>query len=130
MKGKRVIHGLRAFYKEIGDRDYQNILGLKARISYAAYMRMLEILPPKNFDGTSFCMSEFLTGPLTTKFYKEGKSYYALVVDFRYEKRTGANYGFDDEWEGWHIDGTKVVKNIPDNEFIEKVKIIKMNGGI
>lgn len=99
MKGKQVIRGLRAFYDEISKRDYENILGLKARISYAAYFRMLEILPPKNFTGSSWCMSEFLTGPLTTKFYKEGKSYYALVVDYRFEKKDGANYGYPDEYD-------------------------------
>jgi hypothetical protein len=122
--------GLRAFYDEIGKRDYQNILGLKAEVSYEDYMRMLEILPPKNFDGSSFCMSEFLTGPLTTKFYKKDGKHYAEVVDYRHEKRDGANYGYDDEWEGWHIEDKKVVRNIPDKEFLEKVKIIKMNGGI
>lgn len=125
-----IIRGLRTFYNEIDKRDYQNILGLKARVSQAAYMRMLEILPPKNFNGNSFCMSEFLTGPLTTKFYKKGKSYYAEVVDYRLEKRNGANYGYDDEWEGWHIEDKKVVKSIPDKEFVEKVRIIKTYGGI
>lgn len=122
--------GLKAFYREISKRDYQNILGLKAEVSYEDYMRMLEILPPKNFDGSSWCMSEFLTGPLTTKFYKKDGKHYAEVVDYRFEKRGGANYGYDDQWEGWHVEGKKVVKTIPDKEFVEKVRIIKLSGGI
>lgn len=94
-----MIRGLRGFNKEINKRDYQNILGLKAIISEKDYFEMLEILPPKNFTGSSWCMSEFLTGPLTTKFYKKDGKFYAEVVDYRLEKKDGVNYGYPDEYD-------------------------------
>ena len=93
------IQGLRAFYDEINKRDYQGILGLKAEVSEKDYFEMLEILPPKNFTGSSWCMSEYLTGPLTTKFYKKDGKFYAEVVDYRLEKKDGENYGYEDEWD-------------------------------
>lgn len=105
----KIIRGLRAFYNEINERDYKNILGLKARISYAAYFRMLEVLPPMNYDGTSWCMCEFLTGPLTTKFYKQGKSYYAEVVDYRNEKKVGVDYHLEND-EEYDANGIGCVK--------------------
>lgn len=85
VRDKNLLRGLKEFHAEIRRRDYQGIRGLSAKISGKDYMDMLEILPPLKWSKGVFYMSEFLTGDLTTKFYKEGRYYYAEVVNFRDE---------------------------------------------
>jgi hypothetical protein len=81
----KVLKGLRSFYKEIEDRDYKNIEGLKVEISEKDYDRMLNVLPPLKWEKGKFYSSEFLSGDLTTKFSRVGNKHYAEVVDFRKE---------------------------------------------
>jgi len=65
---------------EITKRQYNNIEGLKALIDEKTYWHFLECLPPLRFDGNVFYMSEFLTGNLTLRFWKEDKCYFCEVV--------------------------------------------------
>jgi|TARA_Y100000294_G_C8562531_1_gene339595 hypothetical protein len=95
METEQVFCGLRALWKEIDKRAYRNIEGLKAEITEDEYWEMLEILPPLKHNAASFFMCEFLTGDLTTQFWKEEGKYYAMVVDFRksFPKMGDEEYG-------------------------------------
>ena len=95
METEQVFCGLRALWKEIDKRAYRNIEGLKAEITEDEYGEMLEILPPLKHNAASFFMCEFLTGDLTTQFWKEEGKYYAMVVDFRksFPKMGDEEYG-------------------------------------
>ena len=74
--------------KEVEDnRDYENIKGLKAKVTRAEYDYFLEVLPPAKMTNDSFYMSEFLTGELTYKFTEKGNRYFCEVVDFREENK-------------------------------------------
>ena len=77
-------------YKELSDeidkRNYQNIKGLKAKITEEKYMYFLEVLPPMGWKGNTFYMREFLSGDLTFKFTKVGNQFYCEVADFREER--------------------------------------------
>jgi hypothetical protein len=84
-KGKKSFKSYDSFRKEISKRDYQNIEGLKAEITEKDYDYFLNVLPPIEWKGNAFYMSEFYTGDLTAKFYKKGSKYFVEVVDFRKE---------------------------------------------
>jgi len=94
METEQFFCGLRTLWKEIDKKAYRNIEGLKAEISEDEYWEMLEILPPLKHNAASFFMCEFLTGDLTTQFWKEEGRYYAMVVDFRkvFPKMTDEEY--------------------------------------
>jgi hypothetical protein len=82
---EQLLVGLKALNQEIDKRDYENIEGLKAEISEEDYDFLLNVLPPVDWNGDTFYMSEFLVGDLTTKAYKKDGKYYAEVVDYRKE---------------------------------------------
>lgn len=67
-------------FKVINKRGYSNIEGLKTEITEEEYYYFLECLPPLDFNGSTFFMSEYLTGDITTKFYIKDNKYYAEVV--------------------------------------------------
>lgn len=87
----KAFSSLRTLNNEIDKRDYNDIIGLRAKISKADYQRMLEILPPLNWKNDaahdySFYMCEFLTGDLTLRFSAPKGAYYAEVVEYSKEK--------------------------------------------
>lgn len=57
-------------WKEIKKRDYNNILGLKAKISEEEYFDALEALPPLQMGPDWFIMSEALSDNLYIKYHK------------------------------------------------------------
>jgi hypothetical protein len=71
------------FCKEIEAKDYEDIEGMKAEISEEIYDEQLNVLPPLYWKKDTFYCCEFLTGSLTTKFWKESERYYCQVVDFK-----------------------------------------------
>ena len=58
-----------------------NLLGVRWQITERIYTEFLEILPPMRWTGTSFLMSEFVFGTITTKYTKEGDRYFCEFVD-------------------------------------------------
>jgi hypothetical protein len=88
--------GLKALWKEISDRKYQNIEGLKAETTEEEYWDMLEVLPPLKMNNGCFYMSEFQTGDLTEKHWKENGKFYCQIVDFRKEfpKMSNKEYNY------------------------------------
>lgn len=56
---------------EIQKRDYNNILGLKAKVTQNNYMYFMEVLPPMQQTADSFIQSEALTDNLYYKFYRK-----------------------------------------------------------
>jgi hypothetical protein len=77
---------LKSFYAEIDKRDYNNILGLKAKITLEKYMDALECMPPLKYVKDGFILREALTDGLYTQFthvgklWETGTLYYAEVV--------------------------------------------------
>lgn len=69
--------------QEIERRDYADIVGLKAKITKAKYIEMLEVLPPIPAPN-GFLLSETLShnenGAISYYFYKQGKDYYCEIV--------------------------------------------------
>ena len=67
---------------EIGKRDYNNILGLKANITEDEYFYFLEVLPPKRMGNKWFILSEALNDNLFYKFmsYPKNNVYVCEVV--------------------------------------------------
>lgn len=71
VKQKKVFNTFRELTKAIEKRNYNNILGLKARITGAEYDHFLNVLPPMKFTGDSFILSEALSDNLYYKFNKD-----------------------------------------------------------
>ena len=69
--------------KEIKNRNYENIIGLKAKLTKKEYWYLLEVLPPI-YTPVGFLMSEPLTHTendvLHLHCYQIDKSYYCEVV--------------------------------------------------
>lgn len=62
-----------------------SLLGKRWSIDARLYNEFLELLPPMNWRGGSFLMSEFCFASITTKYTKEGDRYYCEFVDARKE---------------------------------------------
>jgi hypothetical protein len=56
-------------WKEIKKRDYDNIRGLKAKITEEQYMDMLEVLPPLKMGNGWFIMSEGISDGMYMKYF-------------------------------------------------------------
>jgi hypothetical protein len=77
-------------FKELKDlinkRDYNNILGLKAKITQEDYYYFLEVLPPIQSTPNSFILSEALNDNLYYKFSNIQGVYYCEVVELKDEE--------------------------------------------
>ena len=87
---ERVEHKMFKTYEElraeVRKRDYQDIKGLKAKITEEDYDNFLNVLPPLGWKKNTFYLSEFLSGDLTYNFSRVGKQCYCDVADFREEQ--------------------------------------------
>lgn len=63
--------------------DLPSLIGARWRIDAEIYHEFLEILPPLNWRGGSFLMREFCFGSITTKYTREGESYFCEFVNVR-----------------------------------------------
>ena len=72
--------------KEIRKRKYNNILGLKAKITAKEYDYFLEVLPPFKYTKNGFVMSEALTDQMYYQFSEIGKKFYAEVINMEDEE--------------------------------------------
>lgn len=71
---------------EIKKRDYNNILGLFAKITEEDYMYFLEVLPPLRWDSRGFVLSEALSDNLYYQFSKVGGGHKCEVVQLEDEE--------------------------------------------
>jgi hypothetical protein len=85
-----VAYARRVGIDEPADADsFPSLLGVRWQIDERIYNEFLEILPPMNWRGGSFMISEFCFGTITTKYTQEGERYYCEFVDTRKGGRHG-----------------------------------------
>lgn len=82
----KVFNSFEEMNKEIEEREYDNILGFKAKITEDRYYDALEALPPFKYTKTGFILSEALSDNLYYHFFLEGKQYYVEVVKLEDEE--------------------------------------------
>lgn len=86
VKQKLVFDSFKELRDTIGKRDYNNILGLKAKITEKDYYYFLEVLPPMRWKNNSFVLSEALSDQLYYQFSNTPEGYFAEVVKLEDEE--------------------------------------------
>jgi len=86
VKQKLVFNSFKELRDTIDKRDFNNILGLKAKITEKDYMYFLEVLPPMRWKEHSFVLSEALTDQLYYQFSETKEGYFAEVVKLEDEE--------------------------------------------
>jgi hypothetical protein len=76
----KLFNSFRELDAEISKRDYNNILGLKAKITKEVYWDALEVLPPFKYVKDGFILSEALTDNLYFQYTEIGDDYFCEVV--------------------------------------------------
>jgi len=67
-----------------------SLLGVRWRIDERIYNEFLEILPPMRWRGGSFLICEFVFGSITTKYTREGDSYWCEFFDAKGERNVAS----------------------------------------
>lgn len=67
-------------WKEIDKRDYDGILGLKAKVTEEEYMDALEAMPPMKMGSGWFIMSEALSDNLYMKYSEDKGNCFCEVI--------------------------------------------------
>jgi hypothetical protein len=78
----------RSIGSEVPPGDLPCLIGDRWEIDEQIYNDFLEILPPLEWRGGSFYMSEFAFGNITNRFSREGERYYCEFA--RYPARRAA----------------------------------------
>jgi hypothetical protein len=86
VKQKLVFKSFKELRDTIDKRDFNNILGLKAKIAEKDYINFLEVLPPMKVTPTSFVLSEALTDQMYYQFSNTKEGYFAEVVKLEDEE--------------------------------------------
>jgi len=73
-------------WKEIENREYDNIIGLRAKVSEEEYYDALEALPPMKMGNNYFIMSEAITDNLYMKYVREKEGIFCEVVKLEDEE--------------------------------------------
>ena len=79
-----------------------SLIGDRWEIDEETYREFLEVLPPLAYRGNSFYLSEFSFGDITTKYTREGNSYYCEFA--RWPERRWAIHYQDREFAREHGD--------------------------
>ncbi len=75
----------------LADDNLPSLLGVRWEIEERTFTEFRDILPPINWNGSSFLMSEFCFAGITTKYSKEGDRYFCEFVDASKIKREGTS---------------------------------------
>lgn len=75
-----------------------SLIGDRWEIDEEIYRQFLEVLPPLNWRGDTFYLSEFTFGDITTKYTREGGRYYCEFARWpeRHEAPTHTPWGYPD----------------------------------
>jgi len=76
----KMFNSMKELQKEIKKRDYNNIGGLKAKITEKDYWYFLEVLPPFKVIKNGFVLSEALSDNLYYQFTEVNNKYFCEVV--------------------------------------------------
>ena len=86
VKQKLVFKSFKELRDTIDKRDFNNILGIKAKITKKDYYNFLEVLPPMKMTSNSFILSEALSDQLYYQFSNTTEGYFAEVVKLEDEE--------------------------------------------
>src|SRR5438067_1207551 len=81
---------------EIPTGDLPSLIGRRWEIDEEIYQEFLDMLPPLEWRGGSFYMSEFTFGDITNKFTKVGDRYYCEFA--RYPQRNNRSKPVATPW--------------------------------